>query len=225
MADLAALMDGFLSRVKQAANIDIPNSIPEDTRRLIRSFADKYNINTAIHTDAKKDIHSYYIPDTPRNREVAKILGDKFPNKPTGKTLRPGIHVSTKNPNPAVVLHELAHIHDMGNSARKRQIAGAAQALGGVGWLGMTLAALAKPSIGKLAPLVVAAKSAPMLYSEGKASVLATKHLMDERGNMEGIRDGAKALAPGFLTYLALPAIAAGMSLAQYKVMKKLRGL
>jgi len=41
---------------------------------------------------------------------------------------------------------------------------------------------------------------------------------MEERGNIDGIREGAKALGPGFLTYLAFPAVAAGMSLAQHKL-------
>jgi len=202
-------------------SLDIRGNIPEDTRRLARSFAARYNISTTIYTDAKGDMRSYYVPDSP----LAKIIRNGFTGRPLVESLRPGVHISAKNPSPAIVLHELAHAHDMGNSSRGRTIALVAQVLGGIGYAGMSMAA--RPSISKFAPLVATIGSIPMLYSEGKASVLATKHLMEERGNIEGIRESAKTLVPGFLTYLALPAIAAGLSLVQYKHLKSFneRGL
>jgi hypothetical protein len=73
-----------------------------------------------------------------------------------------------------------------------------------------------------LAPIAVLAGFAPQLYWEGKASVLATKHLMEEQGNKEGLKNSLKALAPGFLSYLAIPAVMGGVVFGGNRLIRKM---
>lgn len=226
-------MNGFLDMTlkkesSSAFDYEIPNNIPKETKELMVSFMNKYNIKPKIYTDVERSYQAYHVPDTRHNRSVGKKF-DENPDKYTAKQrdkfktlIRPGIHIPSQHASPAPTLHELAHVVDYKNAPDRKALINrtVSMPVGILTGTGMFLAGLRFPKLRKWSPLPVGVGALPTMYEESKASVLATKHLMEEQDNSKGLKTGLKELAPGLLSYLVLPGLMAGSLVLGHRRLK-----
>jgi len=125
--------------------------------------------------------------------------------KPLGKLK--GVYTPSTKIDPSYLLHELGHGVDYKKFPKTKLIGRKATGLAGLA-ASAWLAASDDPERRKWAPVAVVAGATPTLYQEGKASLLALRHLGQEKGT-RGVLKGLKHLGPAYATYLGLPAGAA----------------
>lgn len=161
----------------------------KETARLIKSFKKRHGLDTDI------------------------IINSLFKNPRYQPGV--GVYIPSAKIHPAITLHELGHAADF----KKFPVAKSIARVGGpvLGMLtSLGLMTSKDPEKRKYAPLAIMGGAAPMLYQEGKATALATRHLIREKGIIEGIK-GLRHMGPAWLSYLALPAVLAGSMMAVNK--------
>ena len=118
--------------------------------------------------------------------------------------VREGVHIDRPTKK-HVVLHELGHAADFKKFRRTKAIGRMAGIPAGIVGAGVLLKDDKKR---KYAPAATAAGFAPLLWQEGKASILATKYVKETEGRRAAKRV-AKPLLRAFGTYVTLPVGAA----------------